>query len=163
MSKHPILVYTDGSADNNRSREGGYGVVIRHIDHFNNLHKRNYSGGRYINTTTARMEIIAVKKALEIIATIRTQERVVIHCDNQYVCYSLSKNWAESWIKNNQSKKNMDLWKEVVELFNRCGGHECIEIRWVRGHSGNYYNELADQLANQGRLNKEVEIIDYPC
>jgi ribonuclease HI len=42
--------------------------------------------------------------------------------------------------------KNVDLWQAIDELLN---GHE-IEWHWVKGHSGDPGNDLADELANRG-------------
>jgi ribonuclease HI len=48
------------------------------------------------------------------------------------------------WEKKGWKKKNVDLWKEMFEL--------CKILKpsffWVKGHSGNKYNELCDSLAD---------------
>ena len=45
-------------------------------------------------------------------------------------------------------------YKGQTKLLNR--GFFCLEVRWVRGHDGNNYNEMCDQLAKEGRHNKIV-------
>jgi ribonuclease HI len=42
--------------------------------------------------------------------------------------------------------KNVDLWQQLDELL---GLHE-IHWHWVKGHSGDPGNDLADELANLG-------------
>ena len=39
---------------------------------------------------------------------------------------------------------NPDLWERLLDI---CQKHT-VEFRWIRGHSGNRYNELCDRLAN---------------
>jgi len=57
--------------------------------------------------------------------------------------------WIENWKKNNwknaskKDVKNKDLW---VELDNPTDKHS-IKWEWVKGHSGDYGNEIADKLA----------------
>ena len=53
-----------------------------------------------------------------------------------------AKNWQTATKK---AVKNVDLWKDLDEISAR---HE-VEWKWVRGHSGDIGNELADQLANE--------------
>jgi len=60
--------------------------------------------------------------------------------------------WMENWKKRNwqtaarKPVKNADLWIRLDQAVNR---HD-INWVWVKGHSGNEGNEIADQLANQG-------------
>ena len=55
------------------------------------------------------------------------------------------------WEKNNwktsdkKDVKNIDLWKKLKELTK----NEKIEWNWIKGHSGDPYNELADKLAKK--------------
>lgn len=141
-----VNIYTDGSADNLKSREGGCGVVLR----FRDMEKDVFFG-RYINTTSARMEILAVIKALEIC---EPGFDIVIHSDNQYVV-NAANDWAWKWEKTNfAGKKNEDLWKRFIELMTLKHDRDSVSFKWVKGHDGTELNELADQLANKGRLFK---------
>jgi len=56
--------------------------------------------------------------------------------------------WKRNGWKNSAKKpvKNADLWQELDAEAAR---HR-VNWHWVKGHSGNPENELADQLANQG-------------
>ena len=57
--------------------------------------------------------------------------------------------WIKNWKINNwrtsQKKpvKNKELWQELDELVS----NRNIEWQWVKGHSGNFGNEIADKLA----------------
>ena len=58
-------------------------------------------------------------------------------------------NWIKKWkinkwrTSNKKDVKNKDLW---VLLDNQMNFHK-ITWEWVKGHSGNVYNEEADKLA----------------
>ena len=54
--------------------------------------------------------------------------------------------------KKSEVLKNVDLWKEMDAVVE---GHE-VDWRWVKGHAGNKYNEICDELATSagGRLGK---------
>lgn len=59
-----------------------------------------------------------------------------IYTDSQYCILVLSKSY--------KPKKNPDLY----ELYKKCVAHVGgVRFHWVKGHDGNTYNELADQLA----------------
>lgn len=151
-----IIVYTDGSANNKKTaRDGGLGVVIRYTDTKGNIHKKDYCEGQFVNTSSARMEIMAVIRALELIKPTR-KHKIIIHSDNQYVVKTVMCGWLENWLIKGQHKANMDLWNRFNTIFRKHGGLSSVELRWIKGHAGHQYNELADQLANQGRKNKTL-------
>ena len=58
-------------------------------------------------------------------------------------------NWITNWKQNNwkssnkKDVKNKDLWIELDTLVNKFK----IEWKWVKGHSGNVENDIADLLA----------------
>ena len=60
--------------------------------------------------------------------------------------------WINNWEKNNwktadkKNVKNVDLWKKLKELATKSNQ---IEWHWVKGHSGNPMNDLADKLAKK--------------
>ena len=78
------------------------------------------------------MEIMAVIEALRFIPT---DGDVKIFSDSTYVINTMTKNWKR--------KKNQDLW---IMLDNEVAGRN-IEWQWVKGHSGDRFNEEADKLA----------------
>ena len=58
--------------------------------------------------------------------------------------------WIKSWklnnwkTKDNKDVKNLDLWKQLDKLVNF---HTILKWKWVKGHSGNKYNDEVDILA----------------
>lgn len=135
-----IEIWTDGSANNHTKDKGGYGIV------FINGDIKLFSGGSYFNTTSARMEILGVIKAME---KCKKGDEVVIHCDNEYVVNALEKNYLWSWQQSDFRKKaNADLWRRFIKELHRLDNK--VRLNWLRGHSDNPMNELADELARQG-------------
>lgn len=132
----PVIIYTDGACVPNPG-PGGWGVVMTYKDNVREIY-----GGTY-NTTNNRMELTAVIKGLE--ALTRPCD-VILYSDSRYVIDGMSK-WIFNWKKKNWTKiKNPELWKHLDEVASRHKVTWC----WVKGHSGNLFNERADVLANKG-------------
>lgn len=134
--KDNIIIYTDGACHKNPG-PGGWGAVLK----FNEKEKHIYGGD--IDTTNNRMELMAAIKALQ---ALKKPCSVKLYSDSQYVVKGMSE-WIENWKdKNWKNVKNPELWQE---LDNVSSTHE-VEWIWVKGHNGDYYNEIADKLANEG-------------
>ena len=141
MNKTTIInIWTDGACSGNPG-PGGWGVLIK----FNNSEKK--LSGSEKNTTNNRMEMVAVINALQFI---EIQSSINLFTDSKYVKDGITK-WIHGWKKNNwrnsQKKevKNKDLWIELDTLSQK---HR-INWIWVKGHSGNIENDIADELATQ--------------
>ncbi|MGD0960719.1 MAG: ribonuclease HI [Methylomonas sp.] len=138
---HKVIIYTDGACKGNPGT-GGWGVLMRYKDQEKTLH-----GGELL-TTNNRMELTAAIQALEIL---RRSCQVQLHTDSKYVLQGITE-WMDNWKKRgwktaaNQPVKNAELWRRLDEAIQR----HTIEWIWVKGHSGDAGNEMADQLANQG-------------
>ena len=140
IKKNKITIYTDGACRGNPG-PGGWGAVLT-----NSGHKKTLKGFEP-NTTNNRMELTAAIMAL---AAIKTSANVELFTDSTYVKNGITE-WIAGWKAKNwrtstrKVVKNVDLWKDLDEMSAR---HE-VEWKWVRGHSGDIGNELADQLANE--------------
>lgn len=163
--KDPVIIYTDGSCNNRKSGEGagtgGIGVVMRY-----GKHKMDFFEGQFFRTTSARMEIMAMIRALENITIKDGQENkfdIIIHTDNQYCSNTINKGWYDNWIRTGtlDERSNPDLWRRFFAIYDKLGGRKRVTIKWVPGHSGHKFNELADKLANEGRVIKDI-IDDLP-
>ena len=137
----PVVVYTDGACRGNPG-PGGWGAVLRW-----NGHERRLHGGE-APTTNNRMELMAAIQALE---TLREPCAVKLHTDSNYVRQGITE-WLPQWHRRNwktadkKPVKNQDLWQRL----DAAAARHRIEWFWVKGHSGDEGNELADQLANKG-------------
>ena len=139
------IIYTDGACSGNPG-PGGWGAVI-----FNESKKQNNISGKVKETTNNRMELIAPIMALK---KIKSKSHVVIFTDSTYVKNGITEwiiKWKDNGWKNSNNKpvKNKDLWKK---LDNMCEKNKVI-WKWVKGHSDNKYNNLADELATQAIKN----------
>jgi ribonuclease HI len=134
-------IYTDGACSGNPGL-GGWGAVI--IDE--NKNQKEISG-KEKDTTNNRMELMAPIMALK---KIQANSEIVIFTDSTYVKKGITE-WIKKWKingwknANNQAVKNRDLWLKLDDL---CKDNK-IKWTWVKGHSNNEYNDLADGLATQ--------------
>jgi ribonuclease HI len=142
LSKHNVIIYTDGSARGNPGR-GGYGVIL-----LAGKHKKELSQG-YKHTTNNRMELMAVIAGLE--ALKKEGLQVVVYSDSQYVVNSVEKGWLNTWINTDfkGGKKNKDLWLRYYHLSKK----QFIRFVWVKGHADNTNNNRCDQLATEAADN----------
>ena len=137
--KSSISIYTDGACKGNPG-EGGWGAYIE----YNNEKVKLY--GYEKDTTNNRMEITA---AIEALRSIKIKSNIIIYTDSKYLMNGIN-TWINGWKKNNwrtssnKGVKNVDLWKIIDEL----NSNHSIKWCWVKGHSGNPGNEMADELAN---------------
>ncbi len=111
--------------------------------------------GNSPDSTNNRMEIQAVLEGLLALREAHQQSgssdtmKVRILTDSKYVLDTFEKGWIDNWMRNgwrNSQKKpvkNKDLWEKLRPLV--------VELKpawqWVKGHSGDTYNEQVDQLA----------------
>lgn len=143
-----VNVYTDGSALGNPG-PGGYGIVMMAGKHYKEIKE----GFRH--TTNNRMELLSVIIALEMLK--KPGYKVRIFSDSKYVVDSVEKKWVFGWVKKNfKGKKNADLWKRFLEIYPK---HQ-VEFIWVKGHAGNKYNEVCDQLAVAAANDSKSHTVD---
>lgn len=145
MSVH---IYTDGACRGNQTDDtlGAWGYVI-----VGDTDEENETGaGSFRQTTNNQMEMLAVIQALKAVKSI--EDDIVIHSDSAYVVNCFKQKWYEGWRKRgwlNSKKKpvaNRDMWETMLELVESRPG----SVQWakVKGHSGDKYNEMADDLCN---------------
>ncbi|PPR79256.1 MAG: Ribonuclease HI [Alphaproteobacteria bacterium MarineAlpha2_Bin1] len=133
-----IKIYTDGACSGNPG-PGGWGAVIIFENNVNEIF------GFEEDTTNNRMELVAVIKSLQ---CLDSEGEIEIYTDSTYVMQGITK-WINSWKKNNwlnaskKQVKNEDLWKKLDTL----SSEKNINWIWVKGHSGNKWNDKADHLA----------------
>lgn len=158
-----VEFYTDGACSTNGSWNGGWAVV--RIDyHHDGTEIGVIRSGHELNTTNNRMEMIAVIEALKQASkqTINNRTQIIIHTDSAYIVNSFEKGWIENWKKNgwrNSKKepvKNKDLWLEMLNFIDICGGLGKVIINKVAGHATNKWNNIADVAAVNAREGKVV-------
>ena len=142
-----IKIYTDGACAGNPGPGGWAAVII-----LENKKKELYGGEKL--TTNNRMELTAAIKALEYCLTKEKKQssfdHIKIYTDSNYVKDGIT-TWINNWEKNNwktankKNVKNIDLWKQLKKLVKS----EKVDWFWVKGHSNNPMNNLADELAKK--------------
>lgn len=146
-----VHLYCDGSCNNKSNDKGGYGIVLKFMNH-----SKEISGGSYSNTTSSRMEILAMIIGLE---QIQSTYKVIVYSDSQYVVNAVIKDWVFQWeIIGFAGKKNRDLWERFLQVYRKFP-KGAIEFVWIRGHDGHEENERCDVLAKEGGQSK-VKIKD---
>ena len=143
-----IEIYTDGACSGNPGPGGWASVVLADNQEI------HLSGGEKL-TTNNRMEFSAVINALQKVQSDSnlSNREIILYIDSQYVKNGIT-DWIKNWKKNGwktaakKPVKNQELWIQLDSLVSVMK----IEWLWVKGHSGNKYNEICDQLAvNAGK------------
>ena len=135
-----IKIYTDGSCLGNPGN-GGWAAIINDQDKITKI------SGNKKNTTNNQMELMA---AIEALKKIPTEQEVQLYTDSKYVKMGITE-WIKKWSQNNwktsskQKVKNLELWKELNIISKK---HK-IKWFWVKGHSGDTFNEEVDALAKK--------------
>jgi ribonuclease HI len=122
-----MFLYTDGSCLFNPGGPGGWAVCI-----IENNGTEFYLSGSEKSTTNNRMELTAI---IEAISCIKDNQECTIYTDSQLCINCATGKWKK--------KKNLDLWEQYGNLSK----NKNINFVWVKGHSGNKYNEIVDKLA----------------
>lgn len=137
-----VEAWTDGSALGNGKKDArcGAGVVLIYKGQLKELSipLPNYN-------TNNQAELYAAIAALE---ALKYPCKVKLMTDSSYVQQGIT-SWVAGWKKRNWKTankgavKNKELWQRLDDLTNL---HD-VEFVWVKGHSDNQLNNLADELA----------------
>lgn len=135
-------LYTDGSCLPNKRGAWAYVVLKNDIKV-----AQDCAGVR--KTSSNRMEFLAAVMALR---NVPVDAKVILWTDSK-ILIEAAQIKIPQW-KNNDWRRlsgqpviDLDVVVELEELMSTRN----IEWRWVRGHSGNIYNELCDELCRQVR------------
>ena len=143
MTEKPhVVAHTDGACSGNPG-PGGWGAILRFGDN-----EKELKGGEP-HTTNNRMELMAAISALE---ALKQPCAVDMHTDSQYVRDGITK-YINNWKRNGwrtaakEPVKNKDLWERLETARNV----HTVRWHWVKGHSGDRFNERADELVREAR------------
>ena len=149
MEKVMLKIYTDGSCSKNgyEGSNGSFGVLVTE----NDICIHAYSSPRVDNTTNNREEIKAILYAIKNFGS--TEDDIAIYSDSSYAVNMFNQwfySWkAKGWLKSdNKPPENLDLIQAYYEWYQK--GYR-IDLRKVKGHAGQKWNEMADGLAT-GRI-----------
>lgn len=138
-----IIISTDGSCLKNPGGAIGWAWV----DHQGG----SSSGGAPSGTN----QIAELRAILEAVTAHPGSDPLMIESDSQYAI-KCSTEWLAGWKRRGWKTsggdpvKNADLIRAIDEAVSGRGGP--VRFRWVRGHVGNEFNEMADTLAGEAAL-----------
>lgn len=171
-------IYVDGASRGNGKVKlpiSGYGVFYGASDKRNGAISLGQVDDVNSNKpTNQRAELFAIKHALvdianELVESDEITTKYEIYSDSQYAQSCITK-WCDDWMKNNwktsQGKpvSNKDIISSVIPILNYINQyynrHRFGDLQFfhVRGHRGDYGNEMADTLANIGADDMEREL-----
>lgn len=131
-----MYVYTDGSC---RMTVGGWAW-------WNEWTEESESGVE-VPSTNQRMELYA---ALDAVDHHLDDPELVIVSDSAYLVNCMNDEWHLAWEARNwhtakgSKVANQDIWRPLLGL---CDSHGSVKFQWVKGHSGDPGNDMADKLA----------------
>ena len=136
-------IWADGACSGNPG-PAGWGYLVK-IATSKSHHE--YTGSGYIESGTNN--IAELTAAIEALRSLKQQcSAIVVYSDSKYVIEGIT-NWIHGWKRRNwltSSKKpvaNKALWEDLDRLNSSLN----VKWVWVKGHAGNYNNEVVDQLA----------------
>ncbi len=145
-----VRIYTDGACLGSPGR-GGWGAILL------TGHQREEIAGGFRLTTNARMEMMAVIKALQ---KLRDPSIVQLYTDSKMIVNAMEQGHAKRWrergwkLSGNEDVADADLWERIIEL---CEVHQ-VSFFWVKGHAGNKENQRCDRLSAHAARNSRVAV-----
>lgn len=120
-----VTIYTDGAYHGHIDIGGAAAILC--CDE-----KQIEISKAYKGTTNNRMEIYGAILAFE---RLKNPAEVTLIADSMYLLQTVAGNYRKL--------KNIDLWErmDMLTSFHK------INCKWVKGHSGDPYNEKCDQMA----------------
>jgi ribonuclease HI len=134
-------LYTDGSCPRNPDGPGGWAVIV--VEDGNMVQQLS---GSSPSTTNNIMEMTAVIEAIKFMPA---GARFQVISDSAYVVNGINA-WMGAWAKNGWAKKggsikNLPLWQMLYTIVEP----DRMTFKHVRGHQGEAFNEMADELAGK--------------
>lgn len=136
-----ISIYSDGSSGGNSLGAIGWGFVIVK----DGVTLSSGSGGNKIGTNNIS-ELTASIEGMKAFKELELSDEVELVSDSQYVLGLANGNFKPT--------KNLELAKEIRGLAVELN----VKTRWVKGHSGDEFNEKCDELAKAAKLMYSDEV-----
>lgn len=148
-----IKFYVDGSCRPTNPGPGAFGILKIHVDDNNNEKLLNSYYEHFDETTNNRMELAAINWIMQnhshnlfdswgCIPVVYSDSAYAVNTFNQWMF-----NWANNnWLKSDKKEpENLDI---IQDFFNKYQKGYRIDLRKVKGHSTDKWNNLVDALAS---------------
>lgn len=155
MSDGEILEISVDGSSRSKPRRGGIGFRFNFPESCNEKPGK-FSPPGYLGATNNQMElsacISAIKMARRFLKKNKCFKKIIIYTDSKYVSENYRKAmfaWSQNkWLTSGGAPvANYKLWKELMSnMRNIC---MIVEIKRIKGHSGDEGNEIADKLAKK--------------
>lgn len=135
-------LYADGSSGAKGGKPGGWGWIL--------LHEVSgvlaFDSGAEESTTNNRQELTAIINGLSFVLQNRPAEmkRLLVISDSQYALNTIGGNWSP-----NTNADLIEKGQRALAAVEALG--VCLELTWVKGHSGEEWNERVDWLATSAK------------
>lgn len=156
-----MIFYTDGSAHPNPG-PGGYGIIgVDEDKKIQFVRSKQYDS----KVTNNEMELKAILYTMLNFGVKLNDDWTqipIVYSDSAY-CVNTFNTWMFFWEKRNWLKsdfkppENLEIIQTYYEHYKK--GYR-IDLRKIKGHVGQFYNELADKLAT-GKITEEEVIRKY--
>ena len=154
------IAYTDGCCLNHA--QAGIGVFFPNHQHLNISEPLddNIATNQSNNITNQTAEVEAILRAIET-AINQNFPAIVIFSDSDYAINSLT-SWYKTWMRNGWRNSNgqrvthEQQFKQILNMIGQTG--ITVNYEFVRGHSGNHGNDMADRLANEGARMQQPQV-----
>lgn len=139
MTQH-FVIYTDGACSPNPGQSAWGAVILS-----SQMHELKRASGSLGHGTNQTAEISAALEALKLVPA---GSSVKLVSDSQYVLKGISE-WRQGWIKrgwrnaNHDPIANKELWVQLFAVVDSLK----VTTEWVKGHNGDHFNEICDELA----------------
>ena len=162
-SHHGRVIYTDGGCTK-RSDKNGYDGAFACVDTFFDRGEQTslvaYAGFS-AHATNIKAEMLGVFHALLLLRG----DPGLIMTDSEFAVrsiYEYRQTWTYHPAKNIFTSRsagkdiaNSDLWRFI---FHELDGNSNVRVQWVKAHSGNYYNHVADEICSSVLRHRKTNV-----
>lgn len=140
-------LYTDGATSKNGTEEavGGWAYIL-------------LKDGLQISAVAKKVspatnnicELLAIINGCQAASPLlKSIDSIEVYSDSAYCINCVNEKWYKKWLQNGwktsskEPVKNAELWDKLIPFF------DDPRFKWikVKGHNGNYWNEMVDKLA----------------
>lgn len=145
---YDIIVYTDGGSIN---YVGGYGFVVLTMKEDLTVHKKYEEFGHIEGRCTNQAaELHAIYNGLNYVKDFK-DKKILIRSDSENSIKSVTQ-YIITWKKNGYltARKEPILNKDLIVNISNLLDTLSVTFEHIISHEGEFYNEMADQLADKG-------------